>query len=268
MAQNPLLLQPRACCSMDLRAGGTLRHGDIPRAWGTRHQSEDREDSAWKAGLGERGGKLGCTRTTAGAVRQRKNPCTEEGSGDVLRKLQNQDFGFLGKQTVSWALMSWECLTLYELPTIHIALTLMNPTPSNTYLNFKGLGIGDWLQEASYCICESMSGVSQSVMSDSLPPHGLQPARLLCPWDSPGKDTGEGCHALLQGIFPNQGSNLGLLHRRQILYHLSHQRVLFLTSHGAFYHGRKLKTTRSQVTVFEHRIRSNLIVQGELSSRY
>ena len=49
MAQNPLLLQPRACCSMDLRAGGTLRHGDIPRAWGTRHQSEDREDSALAA---------------------------------------------------------------------------------------------------------------------------------------------------------------------------------------------------------------------------
>ena len=32
--------------------------------------------------------------------------------------------------------------------------------------------------------------------------HGLKPARLLCPWDSPGKNTGVGCHALLQGIFP------------------------------------------------------------------
>ena len=43
--------------------------------------------------------------------------------------------------------------------------------------------------------------------------------------DSPGKNTGVGCHALLQGIFPTQGSNPGLLHcRRQILYHLSHQR--------------------------------------------
>ena len=39
----------------------------------------------------------------------------------------------------------------------------------------------------------------------------------------PGKDTGVGCHCLLQGIFPTQGSNLGLLHCRQILYHLSHQ---------------------------------------------
>ena len=41
--------------------------------------------------------------------------------------------------------------------------------------------------------------------------------------DYPGKNTGVGCHALLQGIFPNQGLNPGLLHCRQILYHLSHQ---------------------------------------------
>ena len=59
-------------------------------------------------------------------------------------------------------------------------------------------------------------------MSDSLRPHGLQPVRLLCPWDSPGKNTGVGCHSLLQGIFLTQGWNPGLLHRRQILYRLSH----------------------------------------------
>ena len=46
---------------------------------------------------------------------------------------------------------------------------------------------------------------------------------LLCPWDSPGKDSGVGCQALLQGIFLTQGSNLGLQHCRQILYILSHQ---------------------------------------------
>ena len=42
--------------------------------------------------------------------------------------------------------------------------------------------------------------------------------------DSPGKNTEVGCHPLLQGIFPAQGSNPGLLHCRQILYQLSHQR--------------------------------------------
>ena len=41
--------------------------------------------------------------------------------------------------------------------------------------------------------------------------------------DSPGKNTGVGCHALLQGIFSTLGSNPGLSHCRQILYHLSHQ---------------------------------------------
>ena len=48
--------------------------------------------------------------------------------------------------------------------------------------------------------------------------------RLLCPWNSSGKNTGASSHSLLQGIFPTQGSNLGLLHCRQILYCLSHQR--------------------------------------------
>ena len=65
--------------------------------------------------------------------------------------------------------------------------------------------------------------VSHSVMSDSLRPHGLLPTRLLCPWNSPGKNTGVGSHSLLQGIFLTQGSNLDLPHCRQILYPLSHQ---------------------------------------------
>ena len=56
---------------------------------------------------------------------------------------------------------------------------------------------------------------------------GLQPARLLCPWDFPGKNTGVGCHFLLQGIFPTQRSNTGLLHCRRILYQLSHQGSLW-----------------------------------------
>ena len=43
-------------------------------------------------------------------------------------------------------------------------------------------------------------------------PWTVQPARLLCPWGSPGKNTGVGCHAPLQRIFLTQGSNPGLLH--------------------------------------------------------
>ena len=59
-------------------------------------------------------------------------------------------------------------------------------------------------------------------MFDSVQPYGLQPAGLLHPWDSPGKNTGVGCHALLQGIFQTQGLNLHLMSpalARQVLYH-------------------------------------------------
>ena len=56
----------------------------------------------------------------------------------------------------------------------------------------------------SSCVC--------AIVSSSLQPHGLYPSRLLCPWDSPGKNVGVGCHSLLQGIFPTKKSNLCLLH--------------------------------------------------------
>ena len=62
----------------------------------------------------------------------------------------------------------------------------------------------------SWNTCGNLCAVD-SVMSDSLRPYGLQPTRLLCPWDSPDKNPGVDCHALLQGIFQTQGSNLHLL---------------------------------------------------------
>ena len=76
--------------------------------------------------------------------------------------------------------------------------------------------------------CAVCSVLSQPVVSDSLQPHGLQPARPLCPGDSPGMNTGVGCHTLLQGIFQTQGQNPGLLYCRQILYHLSQQGIKYL----------------------------------------
>ena len=59
---------------------------------------------------------------------------------------------------------------------------------------------------------------SRSVPSDSLRTHGL-----YSPWNSLGQNTGVGSLSLLQGIFPTQGSNSGLLHCRRILYQLSHK---------------------------------------------
>ena len=55
------------------------------------------------------------------------------------------------------------------------------------------------------------AGSSPNATSPMWPP-GLQPSRLLCPWDFPGKNTAVCCHSLLQGNFPTQGSNSGLLH--------------------------------------------------------
>ena len=49
-------------------------------------------------------------------------------------------------------------------------------------------------------------------MSDSRETNGPQPARFLCPWDFPGENSGMGCHAFLQAIFPTLGLNPHLLH--------------------------------------------------------
>ena len=49
-------------------------------------------------------------------------------------------------------------------------------------------------------------------MSDSCDPMDCSPPGSSCPWDSPGKNTRVGCHFLLQGIIPAQGSNPGILH--------------------------------------------------------
>ena len=86
-----------------------------------------------------------------------------------------------------------------------------------------------WLQSLSVVISEpkkiksaTVSIVSPSIcltVANSVQPYGLQPARVLCPWDSPDKSARVGCHALLQRIFLTQGWNPGLLHCRQILYH-------------------------------------------------
>ena len=64
----------------------------------------------------------------------------------------------------------------------------------------------------------TMESENHLVVSNSLQPHGLQ-----SPWNSPGQNTGVGSLSLLQGIFPTQESNRGLLQCRQILYQLSYQ---------------------------------------------
>ena len=102
--------------------------------------------------------------------------------------------------------------------------------PQNERLRVYRQGVN----EEKYQGSSGSESESRLIVSDSLRPHGLQPASFLCPWNCPGKNTGVGCHSLLQGVFPTQRSNPGLLHCRHILYHLSHQVLpnLVLTSNA------------------------------------
>ena len=84
-----------------------------------------------------------------------------------------------------------------------------------TYTYTRSPELSNSCQTSCWCL------VAKSCLT-FLWPHGLWSTRLLCPWDLPGKNTEMGCHALLQGIFPTQGSNLRLLcllRCRRILYH-------------------------------------------------
>ena len=84
-------------------------------------------------------------------------------------------------------------------------------------------------------------------MSDSLQPRGLYPTRVLCLWDSPGKNTGVAYHALLQGIFRTQGLNLCLMSSalaggffttsttwEALLYSVMNESFYYSTSSSAF----------------------------------
>ena len=89
-------------------------------------------------------------------------------------------------------------------------------------------GLPPWCSCVRACTCSVTS-----VVSDSLLPCGQLPTRLLCPCNSPGKNTEVGCHPLLQGIFPTQDSNPRLLHLshcRQILYQWAKREVLSVSN--------------------------------------
>ena len=92
----------------------------------------------------------------------------------------------------------------------------------------SSLSISDWmlLKRLHQAIEIITVWMYACVLSHQLVSDSSWPARLLWPGNFSGKTTGVGCHFLLQGILPTQGSNpclLCLLHFRQILYPLSHQ---------------------------------------------
>ena len=105
------------------------------------------------------------------------------------------------------------------IKTINVYYTASNHNYASTFCvglhisfwNFKVLAVSK-PDLSRLCVCAVM-------------PNTMQPARLLCLWDFPGKDTGVSSHSLLQRVFPPQGWNprlFCLLFGRRVLYHLCH----------------------------------------------
>ena len=78
------------------------------------------------------------------------------------------------------------------------------------FLSSMYLCLASLLNKLFLCVLSDLC-VLVAELCPTLQPHGLYPTRIICPWTCPGKNTGVGCHTLLQGIFPTQGSNLCLL---------------------------------------------------------
>ena len=108
------------------------------------------------------------------------------------------------------------CIARAQAQVLHRAgLLNVAQTLTQSYASVRNMAIDPAVLNTESVGC--------SVVSNPLQPHGLYPARLLCPWNSPDNNTEVYCHSLLQGIFLTQGLNSGLLHCRWILYRLNHQ---------------------------------------------
>ena len=111
--------------------------------------------------------------------------------------------------------------SIFFLPVIFTELLLHTRLCGQLWgAEYKGSSLlepGFWARFAVLCSVAQSCPTFVTPMGCSLPGSSVL-------GDSPGKNTGVGCHALLWGLFPTQGLNPGLLHYRQILYHMSHQR--------------------------------------------
>ena len=116
-------------------------------------------------------------------------------------------------QECEWGEEEDKWSAFYECPQVTQGSSLPPRLPSHPSPSSHSCLVCAWS-----CCCL----VTRSCLA-LLQPHGLQSTRLLCLWDFPGKNTGVGCHFLLQGIFLTQGSNLCLLHWQVGSFPLNHQ---------------------------------------------
>ena len=102
-------------------------------------------------------------------------------------------------------------------------------------------------------------------------PHGVQSTRLCCPWNSPVKNTGVGCHSLLQGIFLTQGLNLGLLHCRQTFTFFRATREGGPDScrhwDNCYFVGYNIEKTTQQHTCRPRRLYDSVVLETEVISK-
>ena len=139
-------------------------------------------------------------------------------------------------------LMLWTFAELYTWDLYPFLNVCYTPIPWILKIRRWGRG-GTW---SIGNICWNVLGDSESrsVVSDCLWPHGL-----YSPWNSPGQNTGVGSLSLLQGIFPTQGSNSGLLHCRHILYQLSHRESPKILEWEAYSFSNESSQPRNQTRV-------------------
>ena len=120
---------------------------------------------------------------------------------------------------------------------VHILISQKGSLLPIPHFSFHFVSSKRFSKQTQICVCVCVC-VNHSIVSSSLGLHGLQPTRLLCPWNSSGKNIGVGCHSLVQGIFLTQGQNLSLLHCRQIFYYLipsnTNGSFLYTVSYFAF----------------------------------
>ena len=143
-------------------------------------------------------------RKSTETIKMSLNSCTciQQDTGDLVAELASHVWLFATPSSVA----RQDYAMTKSSKVLMQAATWMDHTKAQCWLksaNLKRLQTS-WFFQLHLATFHGLSSstpvcVSRSVISDSLWPHQLQPGRLLCPWDSPGENTGVGCHFLLQG---------------------------------------------------------------------